>query len=288
MKWLGVIILAVMLAGMFGCSATDPLTDDLYSSADIYADNIYVTSTVTADTISGTTLDVPHAATHENGGSDEILDLNSEVLANLAKSSTFFMLPVSSGWTTALVGSGAVLQQPFRLYLQTGATANSSATAYAPFYGFNEDGFYYRMNWDKKLFFIFNLGRATADAEFIGRVQIKESSTIGNLAERGIGVLFKGYDFYVESYGTVREEINTGLTISSGRKYQIVVLLDNTVPEIKFYANGVLVITQSDATYIPSGIGTVNINMLVSSQNGAAGGANPYITMMEPIVWQGR
>ena len=57
--------------------------------------------------------------------------------------------------------------------------------------------------------------------------------------------------------------------------------------EINWYVNGVLVATQSNSTYIPTG-STSGYRFVHSIENGATGGTQAYSIYMKMAIWQER
>jgi hypothetical protein len=197
------------------------------------------------------------------------------------------MIPTVAGWIISNAGSGSITYQPMRLIAQTGTTANSRGLCWTSAYGFNEGGVYQYMNWDKVLFFIFNVSRYQSDTEVIGRIQLKPGATEGSLAGKGMGLKILNGDLWGESYGTGLGEVDLGYTLNiAGQEgSQIVIALDPGT-SVKWYVNGVLKGTQSTASKIPAG--TAIGRFAFSIINGATGGTNCALSMMQSKIWQER
>ena len=208
-----------------------------------------------------------------------------ELLALLLKGGNILHIPTID-WTTSLV-NGSVTQEPARQLAFSSATANSSALAYANTSGFNEGARYDYLSWNKKLYIIFNYARFTDNAEAVARVQLKSVNSIGALGDLGIGIRLDNLVLVGESYGTVLGELDLATTLTVTFVYQIVIVLDPSVPKIEWYVNGVLKGTQSTATKIPSGAGVATIALVNSVANGATA-AGAYSIIMHPKIWQAR
>jgi len=239
---------------------------------------------VDAEEAARITADTDHAAltTGVHGAAS-----NEDILVAALNRSNFTMIPVNAGWTTTEVNSGVLTQQPLRIVAHTGVTANSEASGYARAYGFNEDGNYNYLNWDKRLSLIFNLGRVIPDTEVIARVQLKLATTEGALGAKGIGLKVANFALWGESYGTGLGEVDLETSSIEAHGNQIRVDLDPGV-SVKWYMNGTLIGTQATAAKIPTGITASATYFVVSIINGATGGADAYLTFMQPKIWQAR
>ena len=222
-----------------------------------------------------------------NGGESALEFAGPALLVDLVRQSNFIMIPTAGGWTTSTAGSGSITFQPMRLIGQTGTTANSRGLCWTSAYGFNEGGVYQYMNWDKVLYFIFNVSRYQSDTEVVGRIQLKPGATEGPLAGKGIGLKILNGDLWGESYGTGLGEVDLGYTLNiAGQEgSQIVIALDPGT-SVKWYVNGVLKGTQDTASKIPAG--TAIGRFVFSIINGATGGTNCALSMMQSKIWQGR
>jgi len=212
------------------------------------------------------------------------------LVASLTRSN-FVMIPTSAGWDTAVTGSGGYGLQPTRCFVTTGATANSTARISASISGLNEGGLYTVVNWDKRLYVIFTLGRYASDAEAIAYLRFQSANVPGDLLvdirDQGFGLKIENLVLKGESYGTGRAEVNLSTTLTDTHGYQIVMVLDPGT-SIKWYVNGVLKGTQSTSTYIPSGISPATSTLFLTIKNGVTGGIACYLNMMLGKIWQGR
>ena len=179
---------------------------------------------------------------------------------------------LSQGWLTSNVNTGVVVCYPIYMTLQTGVTANSRGLAFANIYGLNSGTVhFFFVDWTKYLELSFIVSRMTSDAEAIARVQLKEASVGGVLAERGIGVQISNYTMIGESYGTVRGTTGTLLILSHQRNIHVRIV--KTAAEVQFWVNGVLVETLV-GTAVPNVEGGASANLVISIINGATGTIN--------------
>jgi hypothetical protein len=220
-----------------------------------------------------------------NSGESALEFVGSTLLPDLVRQSNFIMIPTVGGWTEDNAGSGSITFQPMRLIGQTGVTPDSRGLCWTSAYGFNEGGVYQYMNWDKVLYFIFNVSRYQSDTEVVGRIQLKPGATEGPLAGKGIGLEILNGNLWGESYGTGLGEVDLGYTLNiAGQEgSQIVIALDPGA-SVKWYVNRVLKGTQSTASKIPTG--TAIGRLVFSISNGATGGTNCALSMMQSKIWQ--
>jgi len=155
--------------------------------------------------------------------------------------------------------------------------------------GFSNPGY---IDWARKLYWFFHILRAGNDSEAVARVQLKESSLIGALAARGIGLRIDNTALVGESYGSVLGEVDLSISMLSMRAYGILIVHDPDVPKIDYYVDfgtGFLLRgTQSTATKIPTSTGTAAGWMVHSIANGATGGTDCSLTVYRPTIWQKR
>lgn len=210
-----------------------------------------------------------------------------ETLPVLIKGGNLLHIPTNTGWAEVLVGSGTTVPGVFDLAVKTSVTANSSGLRHAYVKGFNTGGTSYsRVNWDKKLYFIFNVARyETGDAECVARIQIKQAIVEGALDVDGIGIRLDNTTLVGESWGSELGELDLSTAFTSGRQYQIVII-HYPASKIEWYVNGALVGTQSTSAKIPSGESAARTDLVVSIKNGATGGYNSQLSIMQPKLWQ--
>lgn len=198
-------------------------------------------------------------------------------------------VPTVTGWTETLVGTGTTALTLTRMSVTTGVNANSSGLRYAACEGLDLTGTnYVGVNWAKKLTWIFNMLRNGSDAQVIGRIQLKHANAIGALADMGIGIRADNLALVGESYGTVLGEVDLATALTELCHYQVMIVLDPSVPSIAWYVNGVLKGTQVTANKIPSGSNTTAAYLVHSIANGAAGGTNCAQYLSQPKILQER
>ena len=218
----------------------------------------------------------------------------AESLSSLLQRGYLASIPTNAGWISSLAGSGAAAQNPFGNYFDTGATANSKALLYCYVSGMNIGSHQDYIDWDRKLYFLFNLMRANSDAEAVARVQIKQTNAEGALAAKGIGLRIDNLALVGESYGTALGVVD--LATSLGADYQVVqvVIVHDPGASIKWYirttAGGTLTLkgTQSTVANIPSGLAGAGSTLVHSIINGATGGVAARMRVLFPTLWQER
>jgi len=219
---------------------------------------------------------------HEVGGFSELLRLYTEGLYDRFK---ILNIGLNAGWTTAVVGSGIVAQEPARLVVHTGLTANSSARAWTLLLNLNPGNAYgHHIDWRKRLEIDLELCRFFSDPEVTARFQMKESSAGGILAERGIGIEIQNLDVYGEGYGTSRGTVLLG-TLTVNYPFYIKIILVDGVAE--FWLNGVKA-GELSGPNVPQVLGTVDSYYNFEMMNGPTGGVNWYLQCAKLRVIQER
>jgi len=199
-------------------------------------------------------------------GFSELLRLYTEGLYDRFK---ILNIALNAGWFTAIVGSGAVVQRPARLALNTGTTANSAARAWDYILNLNPGNAYpHYIDWRKRLEIDLELTRFGSDPEATARFQLKESSAGGALAERGIGIEIQDLDIYGEGYGTSRGTVLLG-TLTVDRPFHVKIILTDGVAE--FWLDGVKAGELSGAN-VPQVLGTAMAYYVFEVVNGPTGG----------------
>lgn len=216
----------------------------------------------------------------------------AEDYVTLLREANVLHIPTNAGWTAIVTGSGATLQLPSRLTINTGATASSTALLRQQLAGFGLGAAGLRLDWRNKLVLVFQVRRATTDAEVVARVQLKETTAIGQMAERGFGLEVANFAMTGESYGTARGAVDLGTSLTDNVLTQIVIVHEPAIPRIEWYTaesgQGVLRGTQSTAANMPSVLGTVDMTLIVSIARGATGVADSEWDMAQPKIWQAR
>jgi len=211
-----------------------------------------------------------------------------DLLGSLYKVSSAVMIPTNAGWTQKQAESGASDMNPTRIWVNTGATANSWASISAALSGFNLGGEYMKFDWDKKLYLVFTVGRYDTDAEVEAWLQLRYESgdsVAEDIDEMGLGIKFDNLALKCVSYnGSGRAEIDPSVAFTVNYGHRIAIVLDPGV-SIKWYVDDVLKATQSDTDYIPSGSGNM-AKIKLAIKNGASGGTDCYLNMMNAAMWQ--
>jgi len=183
-------------------------------------------------------------------------------------------VPTNAGWSSATGGSGGGALEPFRLYVNTGATASSTARFYDLVNGLNSGDIQRNCaDWTKRLELNFWVARDNSDPEVAARFQLKESSSEGILAQRGIGISISNFTMVGEAYGTARGTCGLGaLTHTQIARIKIVKETDR----VEFWVNGVLAGTLTGSA-VPSVRGTEVVYLVASIINGTTGGVDAYL-----------
>ena len=211
-----------------------------------------------------------------------------ETLPVLLKGGNLLHIPTNAAWDAVLAGSGATNQQPMWFRINTGVTASSKAALLCLARLLNVGATYFQyINWDKKIYLIFNIVRHGSDAQIIARVQLKQVTTEGVLAAKGIGLRAENFALYGASYGTEVGSVDLSTTLTDSLDYQIMII-HYPGSKIEWYVDGVLKGTQSTAAKIPGGEGSASGVLLASTINGEAGGTNCYLYVGAPKIWQER
>lgn len=195
--------------------------------------------------------------------------------------------PLPSYWGMALVGSGAHQNGIEQLFLQTGVTANSSATAaqlFPALAGPNTASHHF-WEMDKRHLIGFSLSRAAGnDAECVARFQMKQTNAIGALGAMGLGVRVDNLALVGESYGTALGTVALGNLVLARRNWVCIDLLPGQ--RVDFYLDGVLAGSQTTANAVPNG-DFANLGYLVASvANGATGGVDCHFSIAGLSFWR--
>ena len=210
-------------------------------------------------------------------------------LPELIKQSNFIMIPTAAGWTETVTGAGATYQQPMRNYVVIGDTNAGSALLYAAAFGFNIGGHYGYMNWGKHLFLIFNYTIYDTEASLTRRIQLKETSALGQLAQKGVGFQVVNLAMTGEAYGTERGTVSLGnieeVADPIYKQIQVVIELDPGVA-VNFYINRSLVDSIITTAQIPSGVGAAGLYLVHSIDRSGGGATNVSSFLMQGKIWQ--
>ena len=196
------------------------------------------------------------------------------LLDNLLKKYRIINVPTNANWFTSATGSGGYTFYPNMLDVHTGITASSSALVMANAFGLNSSMLYvYRVDWTKRLEIRFTTARLASDPECIARFQLKESTALGALAEKGVGIEIANFTLRGEGYGTARGTVDL-MTLTDNRPYEIRIVKYGSI--LEFWVNNVLLGTLSGA-YVPNVLGTADTFLVASINNGTTGGVNVYL-----------
>ncbi len=224
-----------------------------------------------------------------NSDEDALEFIGPALLPELVRQSNFIMIPTVAGWEEVKTGAGNVRQEVMRQVVEILDVNAGSALARTKAFGFNIGDSSGRMNWDKRLFIIFNYDIYKTEAGLTRRMQVKESGSLGQLAELGVG--FQAVDLAMtgESYGIARGTVSLGNIEPADGYYkgmQVVIELEPASPAVRFYINGSLKGSITNSSYIPSGIGTA-IPWFVHSIDRSAGGLASVLSyFMLSKIWQ--
>ena len=214
---------------------------------------------------------------------------NPETLAVLLKGINLLHIPTNTGWTESNAESGATEQKLSYNAVRTDVTPNSRGMLYATIWGFQSEGEnLMAINYDKKLYLIFNYSRGVSAPHAVARLQLKEDDFIeeGALEIKGIGLRVDNLDLVGESYGTELGEVDLATTLTSDLQYRIVII-HYPASKIEWYVNGTLKGTQSTLAKIPSGMAELEsaiVHSIVNNEDEF----NAWSELMQPKLWQER
>jgi hypothetical protein len=204
------------------------------------------------------------------------------LLDNFFRRYKVIIVSPSGAWLTSNVGSGSFIMKTHFVYVRTGTTANSRGMGYEYFIGWNSgdiDRSY--IDWTKRLEIHLSIWRTGSDPQVVARLQVKESSAEGALAQRGIGIEVQNYTMYGEGYGTSRGTVPIG-TLTDGRIAKVRIVKYGS--QLEFWVNDVLqgVLTGDNVPNVKGGA----CYMVVSIVNGSTGGVDAFFGATTPMVIQ--
>ncbi len=211
-----------------------------------------------------------------------------ENLAKLLASGKFVQIPTNYGWTSAVAGTGETAQEAVDIRVITGTTASSTARLYTALYGLGSSTVMkYKVDWSKKLYMLFQVGRvcAGADAQVVARFQLKEATTEGALGAKGIGIRIDDFALVGESYGSALGAVDLATTLVTQVADGVKIILTPGV-SIEYYVNEVLKGTQSTAANMPTGATTGLVYLVCSIINGAQSTLTSAFDIIHPKIWQ--
>jgi hypothetical protein len=198
---------------------------------------------------------------------------DSDFIMRLLQRGPFWQM-MSSGFANTKVQAGDSYISGNFYRLSTGGTANGSVIAYNDC---QVDGDYL-WNCDKVLKIYLNFVRSATDAQFVGRIQIKNVYTIGVLADHGISLNIANLTLTGEAYGAAGSQTIACGTITAQTMNTMVITFNPGV-SVVFTINGTDY-TLSTATKVPS---TANqYYFCVSAANGA-GATNTKLDITLPF-----
>lgn len=157
------------------------------------------------------------------------------------------------------------MSEPCYMYVNTSATASSRGLAHCIQFGLNSCNTADFIDWTKRLELSFTPGRAVSNANAIARVQLKEATTEGILAAKGIGVQISNYTMVGEAWGSARQTTGTLKTLTDNRITRVKIVVTST--SVEFWVDGVLVESLT-GTAVPVAASTVEGYLVVSIING--------------------
>jgi hypothetical protein len=191
-------------------------------------------------------------------------------------------LPTNGGWTSEVTNSGSTTQTPAELTLLTGVTASSTTLLRSLVYNTVAGPSTGSVAWVNGLWLKFLVARYSSDTQENGAVQLKATSTSGNLTGKGIGIQIANNVLTGEAYGSARQTTGTLVTmdVANGRGYEIWIQVKST--GVNFYVDGALIATLT-GTAIPTTTSTDNY-LLVSNNNGVTGGTNASLFVSDIVL----
>jgi hypothetical protein len=195
-------------------------------------------------------------------------------------------------WGKAVVLSGSSVDAPVRATVFTGVTPSSSALRYCEIAPMAYGDAPARINWDKKLVWIFAIVKINDDAEFVGWMHIQEGVNIGQLVVDGIGIQVDNFNLTGETYGTGgRTTVPLTTVMASSMCYGIKVVHTPGVSDEFFVNSGGDWVSEgmiNDPTLIPSGMAGNWDYVVIAGKNGMTGGVNNEMSIYKPFVWSER
>jgi hypothetical protein len=179
-----------------------------------------------------------------------------------------------SFWNHYKVGSGTGWSDGPNFCVVTGTTTGSSSTAESSVMNACRPGkAYNRFDYDKPFMLKGSFHVQAPTANCIQRIQLKQVTTLGDLAAKGVGLKCIAGALYAESYGTSRKETSLSMTLTTSIRYGFLIVHTPGV-SIKFYIDSgtgwVLKYTETDTAKIPSGESGGEPYLYADCENGAS------------------
>jgi hypothetical protein len=240
-----------------------------------------------------------HGYVHELNSDSVITDsidtdriYNDDLLIDTFEDYYYITISDFYSWVSSTTGSGSVLARPSRATVFTGITPNSTAIRYAEIAPVSYGNAPAQVNWDNRFVWIFSVVKINNDAEFVGRIQIKEVVTEGQLAVEGLGIQVDNLSLTGESYGTGgRGTVNLLTVLNSSFCYGVKIELIPATRVDYYIDSGSgwdLKGTINDPTLIPQGWASGWDYLVISGKNGITGGVNNEFSIYKPHVWSMR
>ena len=194
------------------------------------------------------------------------------------------IIPGNDDWANTGVGSGSNPSSNFaERNLRTGATDASSIISYRAVKGLNSgeatDGY---CDWTKGFILLFDIFIGASDANGIRRVQLKEATALGVLAERGIGLISTNLALTGEAYGTSRETLDLGTTLTAARIYAVEIHL--TSNGVEFFVAGVSKGSITTSGKFPAVMGAASVSICYSHGTGTPAVNNDFLVYNNFII----
>jgi len=216
---------------------------------------------------------------------DRIYD--DELLMDARIDNHFIILDDFNGWAQVLVG-GATVDAPTRVTVFTGVVPNSSALRYSEIAPVHYGDAPASIDWDNKLIWLFSVVKINDDAEFVGRIQIKEGVPLGQLAADGLGLQIDNFNLSGETFGAGGRGVVPLVTVLNDAACYGIMIVHNPGVSDEFYvdagAGWVLEGVQNNPALIPAGVAGNWNYMMVSGENGGVGGVNNELSLYKPYV----
>ncbi len=183
----------------------------------------------------------------------------------IPKTYKYLHIPLISGWTPDHLGSGGIgNQENQRLWVKTGAVANSRGMVHCPMYDLYAGGLLGKVDWSKQLSIAFSVFQQLDVVTGIGRIQLKEANTEGALTASGFGLKVENKSLKGEVYGIADNEIDLGITMADWVLHNILII-NTPGKDIKWLVDGSLAGIHTDEPTVP---GTTGAHLVLSVING--------------------
>lgn len=196
----------------------------------------------------------------------------------LRKTVREFEIPVCTGFTTVVTGTGSYAADGTTASVRSGATANSTGLAYISTYGLNSSAAQWGPDFTKRTILSVALSPISGDAVTIRYFQMGSyatAGTYGDLADLGFGIKMTGLAMVGESFGSERGEVALGNMVDE--TFMLVIDHNPAAGRIDWYVNGVLKGSQTDTAKIPNATDTGVSRIVAAVGNGdTAGDARLY------------